>query len=254
MLDDMQVISVDLKTEKHIKIYPIGDVHLGAAEHMSKEWSDFLRKIADDDSAYLILTGDLMNNATRASVSDVYEEICPPSEQKKIIYDQLYSVRDKILCGVMGNHEGRSAKDVDNDPLYDVFVQLGIQERYRKNMAFLRIRLQLATFKVVVLHGTTPNKAKNFSYAIDGVDCMITSHTHNPSVNRPAKLIFPVKGDHVSVKPYVTITVPSWLDYGGYGARHMYMPQTTGAPQYIVFSARTHCGRNVDRKKMQVVW
>ena len=41
---------------------------------MAKEWGGFLKKIEDDESAYLVLTGDMMNNATKTSVSDVYSE------------------------------------------------------------------------------------------------------------------------------------------------------------------------------------
>ena len=78
--------------------------------------------IEEDENAYLILTGDMMNNATKSSVSDIYSEVCSPSEQK--MHDPAVSVKDRILC-VMGNHENRSKKEVDLDPLYDVFVMLG---------------------------------------------------------------------------------------------------------------------------------
>lgn len=238
----MTIITHAIKAPE-INIYPVGDVHLGAAEHMGKEWDKFLTKIENEDDSYLIITGDMLNNATRTSVSDIYEERLPPSEQKKVLHDQLWPIKDKILCGVMGNHCGRSVKDVDNDPLYDVFVMLGIGERYRRNMCFMKVRLlnendnPRGTFTFCTMHGKTPNKRKQFSYSIDGIDCFVSSHTHEPMITNPAKLIVPTKGSKVSVKTFYTVTVPSWMTFGGYGARNMYLPQAQARPQAITCHA-----------------
>lgn len=239
-----------------IKIYPVGDVHLGAAEHMGKEWDKFITKIENEDNSYLIITGDMMNNATRSSVSDVYEEKLPPSEQKKVLYDQLWSVKDKILCGCMGNHEGRSVKEVDNDGLYDVFIMLGIGERYRRNMCFMKVRLLdksdhlRGTFTFCVMHGKTANKRKQFSYSIDGIDCFVSSHTHEPMITNPAKLTVPNKGNRVTIRPFYTVTVPSWMNFSGYGARNMYLPQAQAKPQAIT----CHASSGDVGKWMKVEW
>lgn len=67
MLADNQIITQHFNND--ITIYPISDVHLGAAEHMEREWNDFCEKIAAQENAYIILGGDLINNGTRSSVS-----------------------------------------------------------------------------------------------------------------------------------------------------------------------------------------
>ena len=87
---------------------------------MEQEWIAFCRQIASDQNAYIILGGDLMNNATRSSVSNVFEERIRPRDQKKQLVTLLEPVRDRILCMVSGNHERRSGKDADDDPTYDI--------------------------------------------------------------------------------------------------------------------------------------
>lgn len=258
MRDDMTIISIPVKGTL-IRVYAIGDVHLGAAEHMSKEWGRFLKMIEEDENAYLILTGDMMNNATKSSVSDIYSEVCSPSEQKKILHDQLYMVKDRILCGVMGNHENRSKKDVDLDPLYDVFVMLGIPERYRQNMAFLRLRLShpesgknLGTYHFCVAHGSTKTKNRNFANYVDGLDVMITSHTHDAEVDKPSKLVFDRSSDRIRIHPMVHINAVSWMAYGGYGARKMYAPKTVAQPQHLVLESTSRASTTY--KQMKVIW
>ena len=71
-------------TNDSIKIYPISDVHLGALEHMERQWSQFCIDLMNEPNAYITLGGDLINNATRTSVSNVFDETMRPREQKKL--------------------------------------------------------------------------------------------------------------------------------------------------------------------------
>ena len=63
---DKEIIYKDItykQFDKDITIYPISDVHLGALEHNADEWEKFIDKIKNEPNSYLILNGDLMNNA-----------------------------------------------------------------------------------------------------------------------------------------------------------------------------------------------
>ena len=120
--------------DKSITIYPICDVHLGALEHNKEEWEKFVNKIQSEPNSYIILVGDLINNATRSSVSNVFDDIMRPMEQKDKMVQYLEPLKDRIICGVPGNHERRSGKDADNDPMYDIMCKLGLEELYRKNI------------------------------------------------------------------------------------------------------------------------
>ena len=78
MLRDFDMIVHEFSVRSDIHLHFIADVHLGAQEHMEREWADFCDHLLEDPSAYVILGGDLINNATRNSVSNVFDEVMRP--------------------------------------------------------------------------------------------------------------------------------------------------------------------------------
>lgn len=239
MKNDFELIKKQFSDD--ITIYPISDVHLGSLEHNEKEWADFVYGLVSDPNAYVILAGDLMNNATRSSVSNIFDETLRPREQKERLVKMLKPIKDKILCAVSGNHERRSIKDVDDDPMYDVMCKLDIEDVYRQNMAFLKIQMgsakmrkngKGATYTLAITHGagggvlsgSTINRNERFAYAIDNLDCLIVGHTHKGMVSKPAKIVIDPRNDVVSIKPFTVVSTQSWLSYGGYAAQKMLLP------------------------------
>jgi predicted MPP superfamily phosphohydrolase len=223
--------------DKSITIYPVGDVHLGSLEHNQEEWEKFVKKVLSEQNSYIILVGDLINNATRSSVSNVFDDVLRPAEQKEKMVQYLKPLAEKgrIICAVPGNHERRSGKDADNDPMYDIMCQLGIEELYRQNMAFVKLQLGKgghATYTFAVTHGAgggsstgaSVNKNERFASAIDNLDCLITGHTHKGALTKPEKLVIDTRTNTVSLKTTTVMTSQSWLSYGGYAMRFMYLP------------------------------
>ena len=258
MLSDFEMITHHFPNNYDITIFPISDVHLGASEHMEKEWSEFCRHIEETPNAYIVLGGDLINNSTRNSVSNVFEETMRPREQKKVIAEMLMPIRDRILCSVSGNHERRSGKDADDDPTYDIMCKLDLEHLYRENMAFVKIRigkkdadgLRNPTYMLTVTHGAgggmltggAVNRNERFGYVIDGMDCLIVGHTHKPFVTQPSKIKIDPYNNKVDIKPFKVVSSSSWLNYGGYAAQKMLLP-SSHAPQTI-----TLCGNRKDIK------
>lgn len=258
MLSDFEIITHHFPDNRDITLYPISDVHLGASEHMEREWDDFCRKIEETPNSYIILGGDLINNATRNSVSNVFEETMRPREQKKLIAEMLMPIRDRILCSVSGNHERRSGKDADDDPTYDIMCKLDLEHLYRENMAFVKIRFgkkeadgtKNPTYMLTVTHGAgggmltggAVNRNERFGYVIDGMDCLIVGHTHKPFVTQPSKIKIDPYNNKVDIKPFKVVSSSSWLKYGGYAAQKMLLP-SSHAPQVI-----TLCGNRKDIK------
>lgn len=258
MLSDFEIITHHFPENRDILLFPISDVHLGASEHMEKEWADFCRQIEETPNAYIVLGGDLINNATRNSVSNVFEETMRPREQKKVIAEMLTPIRDRILCAVSGNHERRSGKDADDDPTYDIMCKLDIEHLYRENMAFVKIRIgkkdgdgmKNPTYMLTVTHGAgggiltggAVNRNERFGYVIDGMDCLIVGHTHKPFVTQPSKIKIDPFNNKVDIKPFKVVSSSSWLNYGGYAAQKMLLP-SSHAPQVI-----TLCGNRKDIK------
>lgn len=259
MLSDFEIISHRFPERKNIKLYPIGDVHLGASEHMANEWIDFCKRLTEDENSYCILLGDLINNCTRSSVSDIWTETMRPSDQKKLMVKMLGPIRDKILCAVSGNHEMRSRKDADDNPAYDIMCKLDIEHLYRENVAFMKIQMGEVeangnlnpTYVFAVTHGSGGgalsggiiNRNERFGYAIDGVDAIIVGHSHKPIISQPTKIFVDCRNNKVSFKPFKVVSCSSWLSWGGYAARKMLTP-TSNSPQII-----TICGT---KKEMRV--
>ena len=254
MIDDFAPI-IHRLDGRPIKIWAVADVHLGARECDLEGFQKFLGKIRNDPDSYLVIVGDVLNNATRASVSNIYEETMPPSAQVDFAVELLSPVSDRILGCVGGNHEMRSLKEVDLDPLYQVMVMLRIPELYRQNFAFMRVILERGAAKnfyaFYLTHGKSAAKQRKFAQAaIEGVDAIITGHTHSGLVEKNARLVFNQR-NYVSVKPLISLTATSWLKYGGYAARGQLLPNATNDPQALLLG---WTGSNNAKGNLSVIW
>lgn len=248
MNQDFDMIIRKFPKNEDLHIHFIADVHLGAREHMGPEWQTFCDHILEDPNAYLILGGDLINNATRSGLSNIFDETIRPREQKIRMAEMLAPLANRILCAVPGNHEGRSGKDADDDPMYDILCKINCEDVYRENMAFLKIQIgkQRAsgeanpTYMLTVLHGTgggiwtgaAVNRNERFGYTIDGTDALLVGHSHKPYVAQPGKIDIDKRNNKISIKPLKIIVATSWMEYGGYAARKQMLP-ASHAPQVI---------------------
>lgn len=229
-----------------ITIIPISDVHLGSPECMEQKFISFIDTVAKTPNVYLVLGGDLIDNGTRSSVSDIFKATMSPSQQKKEMANILASVKDRILCFVPGNHERRSGKDADDDPVYDIAAKLDLENLYRENIAFIKIQMgkergevgakgdNCPTYIIAITHGAgggiytgaAVNRNERFGYVVDGLDALIVGHTHKPFTTQPGKIKIDPHNNKVSIKPFKVISSTSWLNWGGYAAAKMLQPTT----------------------------
>lgn len=259
MLPDFNLIIHKFPERKDITIIPISDVHLGARECKEQEFIKFIDSVKDNPDVYLILGGDLINNGTRSSVTNVFEERMRPMEQKKEMAKILAPVAHKILCAVSGNHERRSGKDADDDPTYDILAKIDREDVCRESIAFVKLQFgkidgagkDNPTYTLVVTHGAGGGmltsgavlRGERFGYAIDGMDALIMGHTHKPFTTVPGKIVIDPRNNIVSVKPFKVINMTSWLDYTSYAMQKMLLPTTH------CLHTLTFCG---DHKEMVV--
>ena len=246
MLNDFMPIKKDLKAtgvSGEFTIVPLADAHYGSKEFNQKKWDQAVNRIKNDPNCYAVLVGDMIDNGLKNSVTNVYEQTCMPSEQKRWLTTELEPIKDKILAAVGGNHERRSSKEADNDPLYDVMIRLGIEDVYRSRIAFLYIRIMYpnderhhkSTYAIAVTHGSGggmyvasgANKAANYGVYLDGIDLIITGHTHKPITFPVSKLCFDAHDLVVRQKQFTVVTASSFLDYGGYAIEKMLPPAAT---------------------------
>ena len=245
-LPDFEMIQHKFLGGYDITIIPISEVHVGSPECMEQEFISFIDTVAKTPNVYLILGGDLIDNGTRSSVSDIFKATMSPSQQKKEMASILTPVKDRVLCFVPGNHERRSGKDADDDPVYDIAAKLDLENLYRENIAFIKIQMgkergevgakgnNCPTYVIGITHGAgggiytgaAVNRNERFGYVIDGLDALIVGHTHKPFITQPGKIKIDPYNNKVSIKPFKVISSTSWLKWGGYAASKMLQPTT----------------------------
>lgn len=236
--------------KKDVHLYFISDVHYGIKEHITDKWTAFCDGVLEDSNAYIILGGDMINNGTRTSVSGPFEDILRPRDQKIAMADMLKPLKDRIICCLPGNHEGRSGKDADDDPMYDIMCKLDLEDIYRENIAFIKLNLgkkeDSVCYILTALHGTgggiwtgaAVNRNERFGYTIDGTDALLVGHTHKPYVAQPGKIYIDPHNNRVSIKPLKIIVATSWMEYGGYAARKQMLPASHALQRITLHSKK----------------
>ena len=248
MKTDFDLIVHRLPECKEARVYVIGDLHVGAIEANIKGWEQFTQRILQDKNAYIVILGDMMNNATKTSVSNVYEEVLRPRDQKRYLVSALSQLTERILCIVPGNHEQRN-KDVDDEPLYDVSCKLDLEDMYRPNCAFVKVcfgsrdkggqTVPLQTYVLAVTHGAgggiytgaTVNRNERFGMVLEGVDVLCVGHTHKGTISKPSKIVVDIHSNCVKQQSMTVISACSWLSYGGYALSKMLLPSQAQDPE-----------------------
>ena len=261
MIDDFTPI-IHRLDGRTVKVWAVADVHIGARECDLEGFKRFLKRVSDDDDSYLVICGDVLNNGLRTSScpTDIYSETMSPSTALDVAVEILQPVADKILGVVGGNHELRSVKVADLDPLYAVCSMLRrsdgttLQDVYRQNMAFMRVTLGLGktrdTYAIMLAHGKSLNKRKQFVNVVEGIDAAIVGHTHTPDCLMPTRIRMG-QNNKISFHTVVSLCACSWLNPGGYSLREMYLPQATSRPQALLLE---YTATNTRSGDVRVVW
>lgn len=240
---DFDVITKHINTAGQVKVYAVGDLHAGAIQANLKGWEKFNQIILDDPKAYVIFLGDLMNNATKSSVSNPYEDIMRPRDQKIYLKEHLADLAkaDRILAILPGNHENRSLKDADDSPLYDVAAKLDLEDIYRDNLAIVKLNVgttKFNTYMILATHGSgggkltgsTVNNYERFASNWEGIDIFYFGHSHKPFITKPNKILVDSNHTYVSQHDTIVTTGASWLAYGGYPVRNLMGPAHQADP------------------------
>ena len=108
----MKCININLPRElTSVQLYSISDWHLGDSNCKLDEIKCTINEIKNHPDMYVLINGDIINNATKSSVSDIYSDRLNPMEQIELACDLLEPIKDRILAITSGNHENRSYKE-----------------------------------------------------------------------------------------------------------------------------------------------
>lgn len=237
----MKVIKRDLGEEfKQIKVLSLSDLHIGDELCNLRLIKSVLEEVKNSNDTFIILNGDLINNATKNSVSNVYNEKLSPMESIVMLCDLLEPVKERILCITNGNHELRSMKEDGIDIVRLVARQLGIEDRYSEGWWYLYLTLGMGNkgrpvmYTLTGVHGygggrKNGGKINNLVEMSDKViaDIYVMGHTHTPIMTRNSIFVPDYQHRSLVQKDKFYLMTNSFLEYGGYGELYGYTPSTT---------------------------
>lgn len=232
-----------------IIIIPLNDVHYGSFHCDEKLLTRRIKEIELRENCFTIIPGDLVENALPDSPGGaIFEQKIRPETQIEKIETKLAPIAHKILSALGGNHEGRSEKRCDLNPMKDICKALKVP--YFKEPYFMNISWKGYVFTFYIQHGSTNaqteggkiNKANVPSKFIDFTMFLIMAHVHDKGVNKMIRICRERQIDEngkitnfdLVEKKYYVITLASLYGYhGSYAAKRPYIP---GSKEKVVIS------------------
>lgn len=255
----MKSIRIDRPGDwEYCNVYPIGDLHIGDPHSIETHVKAQIQRVLDDAYGVCILNGDLLNNATRGGVSDVYGEKLSPMAAMKYVVDLLWPIRDKIIGITTGNHENRSYKDDGLDMMHFVASELDLLDVYCPEgiVIFLRFGEKAGKDKHgrhdkckqlyvgYCTHGAgggkmIGGKMNNLERLADVVDAdfFLQSHTHSPAVIADGYYRVNRISSALEYVDRLFVNTSASLEYGGYGQAKGFRPSSVRTP-YIHLLAK----------------
>ena len=258
MRDDLELIIKEYPSDMNVlRVYAIGDVHVGSPEFDEKAIRKKIRIIEEDPNAAVVLCGDLADYGLKNSKTNVYLQTMSPRVQQEFVYELFLPICHKLSAVVPGNHEERITKEIGTSPLYDLCVRWGMEEVYRENMAITKYifgkwesQKDRNSFIGVTVHGTTKNKNHKFFGCIDNVDFSISGHTHTPSYSPSGRIRVSSNRGTASHVPYKELVVDAHLKVGGYGLKKEYEVPPPPELQYLELSSYREPTRARERHRV----
>ena len=250
----MRNIKIDLSKEiNNLDVYIFADEHIGDPHANIKYLKERIEYVKTHPNAYAILNGDLMDNATKTSVSDSYSQDYNPQQQMDMLVEMFKPIKNKILCITQGNHEARTYKKEGIDIMKNVAGRLGLDNRYSPEsiLLFLRFgnnnrnRRQLYTFYVT--HGSGGGRkegAKAIRLAdlacIVDSDIYIHAHTHLPMIFKENFVRVSESNSTSSMVTKLFVNSSANLEYGGYGEVMGCKPASMDKPVIHLCGVKKH--------------
>ena len=252
----MKCIKNDLSNRlTNIEIEIFSDLHLGSRKCDYLAIKERVERVRTNENVYAIVLGDLLNNSTKTSVGDVYEEELTPMQQVKLAVSTFEPIKDKILGVCSGNHERRSYKTEGIDLLCFMCSELGIADKYDYGACLLFIRLghdskhnksghgaRQICYTLYMTHGdgqggrTIGGKANGLQRRgqIVDADIIVTGHTHSPLAFRDCCFRIDYQNSGVVKKEQLFVNASATLDYEEYAELFGMRPSSSHSPVIVL--------------------
>lgn len=247
--NNMKTFKSDLSKDfDRVELYIFADEHIGDPHSNIAYLKERINYVKDTPNCFAILDGDIINNATKTTIGDVYNQKVPPDSQIAMATELFNPIKDKILCITLGNHESHTFKREGIDPMLVIANNLGVTDKYSDTGAYIFLRFgdtgtrhRKQLYTIYVTHGSGSGRKEGSKAirladlaSITDADIYIHGHTHLPFAMKLD--FFKVTENNTSVKPTTKLFVNSSgnLTYGGYGEILSCKPACIDKPTIIL--------------------
>lgn len=181
----MKYIRYNANELEDMYLFLLGDLHNGSKTTDMPLFKTYLDKVDSMPNARIILMGDLVEYAGRASPGNsLWEQTGNPQAQLDWMFDTFEPYADKIIATVGGNHEARIKKQTGIDTMKTTAKHLNIPYVPRAGVA--RIQLADRAFSVFMTHGAGSGKTpelkmrrlREAAAIVQGCDIYCMGHHH----------------------------------------------------------------------------
>lgn len=256
----MKCIKINLPRDMlEVKLHVIADPHIGDPLCDMDRIRKRIEEIREDKAAYVLLNGDILNNATRTSVSDIYGETASPMKQLERAVALFAPIRDRIVGMTCGNHEFRTYKNDGIDLCRLMANELGCADKYDPEGVYVFLRFgdagtqhrdsgsenRQVCYTLYATHGSGGGRKEGSKAVrladmagIVDADVYVHSHTHLPMVFRQAYFRPYIPNSSVQKVERLFVNTAASLGYGGYGQAQEYKPSSKVNPIIILSGNR----------------
>ena len=232
----MKVIRADLSENfDSLQIMAIADHHWSAPDSDHGKIKADLEYISEHDNCFCVLNGDLMDCAIASSIGDTYGSTLSPMDELRVCTELFAPLAEKgkILCILPGNHEHRHYRTNGIDLTEIMARQLGIEDRFAPNTAYLFIRFGELTddrnhhrkvaYTMYVSHGSGGGKKEGGKIqrlvdlsTICDADIYVCGHTHLPALLKDGFARPSMANSSITYGTRLYVNTSAKLNWGGY--------------------------------------
>lgn len=243
----MKVHAVYLGEEhKDIEVFPFSDLHVGSAEFDKELFDTYVQHVLAEPNRFCFFNGDLIDNALKSSVSDIYKATMGPKEQILETVEILQPlVDDNRIWGIVGgNHENRTDREVGISPGEIIADKLRVP--YFGMEVLIKIRFgknksgRSGYYTLYVTHGFGGGRKKggkiNNLESLRNIviaDLYAMGHTHTQIVTNATVNEVSSRYDMINSRDVYFINSGAFLDRGdGYAVQFGYEGLPKGCPYF----------------------
>lgn len=231
---EVNVFNLTPKTGS-IKLVPFYDIHYGLKACNKSKLDAYIDYVCNTEDCYTFLGGDSCETATRESIGlGLLEEELHSGEQRRSLTNKLKPLAEKgkILFGIPGNHEMRSHRFNEDNPMAEICYDLGIPFNIYQSYSIFNVNS--VQYNVVAFHGcgnggslASKIGAGTRAGSFIAADLYISGHSHTRGMTEDSQIDFSSGATVKNRRVYVV--GGSLVNYFGiYPEQRMMQPSCVG--------------------------